>query len=664
MKELIRIAADTETTVYENQTNTEVWAAACVEFGTEDVKIFHSLHEQIEYFVALDKSLIVYYHNLKFDGAFILDYLLKSKNWKPAITPNSLIPDNIRNADGYHIEWLENSKMKNHTFRYLISRMGQWYAITLKSKGHTITILDSLKLLPFSLKKIGKDFNTKHQKLEMEYEGYRYAGCEISDEEKQYISNDVLVLKEALEIMLAEGHDKMTIGSCCMKEFKSGYDRFDYNIFFPDIYDIPIDENKFGATNAGEYVRKAYKGGWCYVKKAIACKKQGAGRTYDVNSLYPSMMSSESGNRYPIGKPHFWKNSLGLSNIAQLPFLTEKYYFIRIKTRFYLKENYLPFIQIKGSSYYPSTLCLDSSDIIVNGTYYSHYIDEEGEIADTRVTMTLTCTDFERFKEFYKLIDFEILDLCYFDTDIGIFDKYIDKYRAMKMTSKGARRQIAKLFLNNLYGKMATSQDSSFKWAYLDDGVVKFVDIRERNKKGGYIPIGAAITSYARDFTIRAAQKNYDVFLYADTDSIHCLDDGKPLIDVPVHPTNFCCWKEESKWSEGFFARPKTYIEYITCEDGELLSEDKQHYNVRCAGLPDEAKHLFELGLKGDFYTENKNKEYYPESGYSEEEYNFLVAKKYEITDFKAGLTIPGKLMAKRIEGGVILVPTTFEMIK
>lgn len=668
MRNISCFAADTETTVYDGQENTEVWAAACVELYTEDVHVFNSLKEQLDYFISLNKSIRIYYHNLKFDGSFILDYLLKSSEWKPAVTSESVILnsiDELKSTNGLYIRWEQDSKMKNKTFKYIISRMGQWYSITLKSRSHTITIFDSYKLLPFALRKLGKDFDTKHKKLEMEYSGYRYAGCEISDDEKEYIKNDVLVLKEALEIMFNEGHNNMTIGSCCMHEFKKIYGKEDYDIFFPDVYKIKLDEHKYGSPNAGEYIRKAYKGGWCYVKKDRAGKTQGRGRTYDVNSLYPSVMSSESGCRYPVGKPHFWKNEFGLSDVRDIPMVKNKYYFIRVKTRFYLKQNYLPFIQIKGSSFYPSTQCLETSDINIDNEYFSHYIDEDGSIADTRVTMTLTCTDFERFTEFYELVDFEILDLCYFDTEIGIFDKYIEKYRNIKITSKGARRQIAKLFLNNLYGKMATSQDSSFKWAYIDDGVVKFVDIYAKEKKAGYIPVGAAITSYARDFTIRAAQSNYDVFVYADTDSIHCLDDGKDLTSITVHPSNFCCWKEETRWDTGFFSRAKTYIEHVIAEDGVFLSEQDKHYLVKCAGLPEEAKKIFELGLKGEIYDKYHDVKFDEQKEIENvEAYQFLTAKKYDISDFKEGLVIPGKLMAKRINGGVILVPTTFEMIK
>ena len=39
---------DIETTVYEGQEHTEVWASASVELFTEDVHIFHSIAEQFD----------------------------------------------------------------------------------------------------------------------------------------------------------------------------------------------------------------------------------------------------------------------------------------------------------------------------------------------------------------------------------------------------------------------------------------------------------------------------------------------------------------------------------------------------------------------------------------------------------------------------------------
>ena len=39
-REYTYFAADFETTVYDGQTSTEIWAAACCELNTEDVHIF------------------------------------------------------------------------------------------------------------------------------------------------------------------------------------------------------------------------------------------------------------------------------------------------------------------------------------------------------------------------------------------------------------------------------------------------------------------------------------------------------------------------------------------------------------------------------------------------------------------------------------------------
>ncbi|MBQ5686557.1 MAG: hypothetical protein IIV23_02550, partial [Ruminococcus sp.] len=52
---------DFETTVYDGQEYTEVWASACVEVGSEDVSVFSSIDEQFDYFISLACNLIVYY---------------------------------------------------------------------------------------------------------------------------------------------------------------------------------------------------------------------------------------------------------------------------------------------------------------------------------------------------------------------------------------------------------------------------------------------------------------------------------------------------------------------------------------------------------------------------------------------------------------------------
>lgn len=641
-------ACDFETTVYEGQKDTEVWASACVELfdENEEVVILHSIEEQFKYFVSLDCNVCAYYHNLKFDGSFWLSYLLTVLNFKQAYTQ-------IGNET--EVEWLDEKDMPNKSFRYSISDKGQWYTITIRINNHSIEIRDSLKLLPFSIKKIGNSFKTKHKKLEMEYKGFRYAGCEITDDEKKYIANDVLVLKEALEIMFNEGHKKLTIGSCCLAEYKSLWKKEAYAELFPDLYLVPIDA-KYGETNAGEYIRHSYKGGWCYVVKGKENQIKHNGITADVNSLYPSMMHSESGNRYPVGLPTFWSGDYIPDEALQ----NNRYYFVRIRTRFYIKPDKLPFIQIKHSFMYDGTEMLETSDVYSEklGRYYDKVIDDfTGEEVSTRVELTLTMTDFKLIKEHYQLVDFEIVDGCYFESMIGLFDEYINKYKKIKQESKGAIRELAKLFLNNLYGKFASSTDSSFKVAYVKpDGALGFFPVYAQDKEAGYIPIGSAITSYARNFTIRAAQMNYYGvdkcgFIYADTDSIHCDLPAEQIRGIKVDAKEFCCWKLESYWDDAIFVRQKTYIEHITHEDGEPIEET--YYNIKCAGMPEKCKNLFNLSMTTQQPEEGKE--------YKDEEIEFIKTKR-TLTDFKIGLKISGKLMPKRIKGGVLLVDTTYEM--
>lgn len=643
---------DFETTVYENQTYTEVWAAACVELFTEDVKIFHSISEIFCYLKELNQNVCIYFHNLKFDGSFWLDFLINQLHFKQAYQIVSL--ETWQNGVPKHVTWLKNSQMPQNSFKYSISDRGQWYTITIKTGGHFIEIRDSLKLLPFSVSRIGKSFGTKHKKLDMEYKGFRYVGCEITPEEQHYIANDVLVVKEALEIMFREGHTKLTIGGCCLEEYKNtNFVKVnEWETLFPNLYEIELDE-RYGSTNIGEYIKKSYRGGWCYLVKGKENQVYRNGSTFDVNSLYPSMMSSDSENRYPIGKPKVWNGNF----IPDEAIGENKYYFVRFRTRFYIKEGYLPFIQIKNTGWYCGTENLESSDVYnqETGEYEPYYIGLDGKLKNTVVTMTMTMTDFKLFKEHYELVDFEILDGCYFYSDIGIFDEYIDKYRKIKMESKGAIRELAKLFLNNLYGKMATNTNSSFKIAYRkEDGSIGFTVVTENNKKPGYIAVGSAITSYARNFTIRVAQQNYygidnPGFIYADTDSIHCDLQPDEVKGVNIDDVKFCCWKPESQWDEAIFTRQKTYIEHITHEN--LKPVDKPYYNIKCAGMPDRCKDLFELSMHDDIDI----------SEYGNEEQEFLKTHR-TIEDFKEGLCVPGKLLPKRIKGGIVLKDTTYEM--
>ena len=178
-----------------------------------------------------------WFHNLKFDGEFIIYYLLEN---------------------GY--KWIEDkSKIDNKTFTTLISDLGMFYEITIyfKKQGKRIikaTILDSMKILPFSVSAIAKSFNLEISKLEIDYFEKREKGHILTSEEKAYIQNDVKIVAKALDIMFKEGLDKMTIGANALSNYKTILRRDRFEHFFPPL-ERDIDED----------IRQAYKGGFTYV---------------------------------------------------------------------------------------------------------------------------------------------------------------------------------------------------------------------------------------------------------------------------------------------------------------------------------------------------------------------------------------------------------------
>lgn len=664
MKKPRIFVADFETTVYTGQTHTEVWAAALVELGSEDVIVTNSIDNFFYTVFGMYDSAIIYFHNLKFDGEFILNYLLKSDKFKHAFHKEK----DISNG-----EFKNPYKLDDKEFVYSISGAGIWYSISLKNGKQYIEFRDSLKLIPTTVARMGESFKTKHRKLSIEYTGYRAANNPITPEEKAYIANDVLVVKEVLEIMYQQGHKERTIGSCCLKEYKLNEPTFGthFDDYMPNLYLTSFSEEvlqsyDFGSATFGDYIHKSYHGGWCYVVDGKENIKYHNGTTADVNSLYPSMMHSDSGNKFPIGMPTFWIGNY-IPNEAKQP---DKYYFVRIKTQFRIKPKRLPCIQIKGDHHYRSTEWLKTSNIYsrVDHEYHDSYVDIHGSLQKASVILTLTMTDFQLIQEQYHLYNTEILDGCYFDAAIGIFDAYINKYRDIKVNAKGAVREIAKLFLNNLYGKMATSTDASFKFANVNpDGSLRFSSVAKTElKKGGYIPIGSAITSYARNFTIRAAQMNYNGidhpgFIYADTDSIHCDLPPDQLKGIKVDNTAFCCWKLESCWDEALFVRQKTYAEHVTHEN--LKPVVIPYWELKCAGMPERCKDLFlastnpyTLDIINSSWLDLVDDEYK-----TADAINFLQTKR-TIDDFKFGLQIPGKLLPKHINGGIILEDTMFTM--
>ena len=637
--------ADFETTAEENtheQKETEVWAFGIAQLfdGTEDVTIGNSIEG---FFNELSKGRkkdkkIVYFVNLKFDGSFILDYLIRELGFISA----------------YNSETKAFKLQKDllpGELTYVITDLGIWYTISVNYKGYIIEFRDSLKLLPFSVNDLSKAFDTKYKKLDMEYKGERKAHGVITMEEREYLANDIRVPKEALEKFLTEisatRNPPLTIAQASLRDFRTEFTQEQWETLFPNLSEYYADLeqqeffNKFGSNNADEYVRRSYYGGWCYCNEIYSGNVNGYTEVYDVNSLYPATMENDN-NPMPIGFPTFTKDKRFLKKVTK-----DQFFIIRFKCKFNLRANSFPFIQLKYDYNYASNINLRTSNIDRFGNYRS----------DLKPELTLTSPMFKLFLQCYNIKEFEFLDACIFNTETGLFKRYVRKWAKKKIEAgkqhNTVKRTTCKLFLNSLYGRFGRNPDNTFK--VIPDEVeeataLNYVDNKGENVKPLYIPIASAITSHARCYTVRSANSNFDIFRYSDTDSIHvCPDKNNKVKGLIIHDSDFGAWKLESKSEHSLFIRQKTYIEYSNNE-----------YEIKACGMPERSKILFAENLKGNkpdnkgiLHTENKDIKL------SEKERKFFT-KDLEPRDFKIGFSVPGKLLPKVIKGGTVLIETDF----
>lgn len=231
-KKLPSYCADFETTTVED--DCRVWSWGIIKVGKLTDYVDGTTIDGFMSHIS-SRSSHIYFHNLAFDGTFILDWLLKH---------------------GY--VWVkENPGVKQ--FTSLISRMGKFYSITVVfDTGYRVEFRDSYKKLPMSVSAIAKAFNLHDQKLEIDYEAPRPIGYIPTVDEKRYQRNDVAIVAQALEVQFAEKMTKLTAGSDSLATYKKMSGKL-FARRFP-VLSPEIDTE----------IRKAYRGGFTYADPRYA----------------------------------------------------------------------------------------------------------------------------------------------------------------------------------------------------------------------------------------------------------------------------------------------------------------------------------------------------------------------------------------------------------
>lgn len=159
----------------------------------------------------------LYFHNLKFDGEFIINHLFRC-GWK-------------HNPD--------KKSLDINQFNTLISDKGMFYQMKLcfgkeGKKSCSVTIIDSLKIIPFSVAQISKTFGLPMEKGEIDYDLYREPGHILTEEEVYYLKRDVQIVAMALSQLFNQGLTKITQGGNALEDYKRVITKKVFETRFPN----------------------------------------------------------------------------------------------------------------------------------------------------------------------------------------------------------------------------------------------------------------------------------------------------------------------------------------------------------------------------------------------------------------------------------------------
>lgn len=634
--------ADFETSFTdESKEDVHVWAWGLSNIMTYSFEYGNNINSFLERILS---DRIVYdigFHNLKFDGNYIIPALFK------------LGYDYISSSVLMDL-WTKGEDLSKK-FTANITANGQWFSIIIikdKLKATPTTpafvhIWDTYKLFPQSLKSVGKQYNKIYHKVDEPKEFYtqlRRPDHIPTDEELHYLKYDCLTLAEALRVQLntyetiyrtrAAKAFEFFKNCCLMADNKTNAYKLNYEgvqqyliprvagledwegayyRFAPKEVRDKLKKAKAKLIKAYEYYipdyktwedfKQSYRGGISYVPPIYKGKDIVEDITVlDFNSMYPYCLQNF---KIPLGR--FTKKK---GKPIDDPNIT---WIACARVSFKLKEEYnLPCIQMKNK--YGREWLAESTDYKEYGEL--DYYNED--------VIWFTKVDYETYLENYDFTVHEWLTWYEFKHMSNADGKaFIDKYYAQKQEAdqKMVKRQQelnndpeiytndeewlkaalerleAKIIMNSAYGKHGTKYvllSKSIEWVEDEDIPVQFKPEKQNfNKEPDdpshyYIPYAAFVTAYARRMLVTAWNKFKGKAVYCDTDSIHFI--GKES-DIPEELHDIIDWdktgeigllKVEGNFIAGRYLRSKTYI--------EVDKKDTPH--ITCAGATPEIKEL------------------------------------------------------------------------
>lgn len=297
---------------------------------------------------------------------------------------------------------------------------------------------------------------------------------------------------------------KVSAGGASMEAFAAGDWKW-YNGKFPQL-----------GSDDKRSLHGAYIGGFMMAREG----RYGRAVDVDCNSMYPSILRDEW---LPWGEPESYEGKY--EQDEDMPLHCDELTF-----RAELKPGGYPFLLDGRSVYGPNRL-----------------VSTRGY-----VTRVLTDIDQELLSENYDVSVYEHVRGWKFRRSKGFFRSFVDEWGGVKQRSDGERKQMAKLIMNALVGKMASLPKGSVMLPSSDDGVTLKWDVVKRgepNLKTDYLPVPVWVNAYARRRLMGVCRANASRLLYANTDG--CIMSGwDPVRACEMHPTELGKWKVSAKYEK------------------------------------------------------------------------------------------------------------------
>lgn len=515
--------------------------------------LFVSIDEMIEYLVSQKerKTHTVYFHNLSWDGEFILWWLINN-NFEPQLTKVS----------------------KNYQFRERTDFLGKRGEIYIMYKSIKIFFLCTYKIWPFKAAKIGESLGM--EKLNIEHNiGRKYDSInQVPEDVKEYVKRDVQIIKQKYIEYSKNYVIKKTASSSSWHNFKQWYKLNNDKSKFKNKYSF--DKTSF------KKLYTAYWGGLTIINdKHVNKLLEGKIGYYDINSSYPSAFTE---NLMPYGQ--------------MLKKKPEGDYVCIVEAVIY---------DVKKKD---ERMC----DHLHNWVAYGNKRDTYIKNYEGVMNVMYVSDEWEQIKLSYdfKIVN---INYIYFKASRELGDYINQLYIKKENATNAVDRSDHKLILNSFYGKWGQNYLQSRRDLYLADeteyrkyhyGDYVYRVVTDEKTDVKYLPIAIFTTAYSRVKLLKAVRANIDNWIYGDTDSLVIF--GDKINGVKIDDRKLGYWKKEAEVNKFKVIKTKCYI--MELSDGTLkrkitglsdVGKDKINFDNFYAGNVIEGGNRKKKKLKGGY---------------------------------------------------------------